>query len=164
MTTTTAEDVMVQNALAAWKQTTGQIDKTLAALDDEGLQREVAPGRNRVYYLLGHLTAVSDRLFPLMRLGERLHPELDEAFLTQPDRTVEDPVPPSALRGAWTEVSGKLLAAFEKLTPAEWLERHDSVSAEDFAKEPLRNRLAILLSRSQHAAMHEGQMRLAKPR
>jgi hypothetical protein len=163
-TTMTAEEVMVQNALGAWKQTMGQIDKTLAALDDEGLQREVAPGRNRVYYLLGHLTAVSDRLFPLLRLGERLHPELDEPFLTQPDRAGEDPVTPSALRNAWTEVSGKLLAALEKLTPAEWLERHDSVSAEDFAKEPLRNRLAVLLSRSQHAAMHEGQMRLAKPR
>jgi hypothetical protein len=164
-TTMTAEEVMVQNALGAWKQTMGQIDKTLAALDDEGLQREIAPGRNRVYYLLGHLTAVSDRLFPLLRLGERLHPELDEPFLTNPDRASgEDPVAPAALRSAWTEVSGKLLAALEKLSPAEWLERHDSVSAEDFAKEPLRNRLAVLLSRSQHAAMHEGQMRLAKPK
>jgi hypothetical protein len=164
MTTMTAEEIMVQNALGAWKQTMGQIDKTLAALDDEGLQREVAPGRNRVYYLLGHLTAVSDRLFPMLRLGERLHPELDEPFLTQPDRAGGDPVAPAALRSAWSEVSGKLLAAFEKLSAAEWLERHDSVSVEDFAKEPLRNRLAVLLSRSQHAAMHEGQMRLVKPR
>ena len=49
----------------------------------------------------------------------------------------------------------------EKLSPEEWLERHDSVSAEDFAKEPQRNRLAMLLSRTTHAAMHEGQMRLA---
>jgi hypothetical protein len=118
-----------------------------------------------VYYLLGHLTAVNDRLFPLLRLGERLHPELDEPFLTNPDRASgQDPVAPAALRSAWSEVSGKLLAVFEKLKAEEWLERHDSVSAEDFAKEPLRNRLAVLLSRSQHAAMHEGQMRLAKAR
>src|SRR3954468_21206223 len=111
-TTMTAEDVMVQNALGAWKQTMGQIDKTLAALDDEGLQREVAPGRNRVYYLLGHLTAVSDLLFPLLRLGERLHPELEEPFLANPDRASgQDPVAPAALRSAWSEVSGKLLAA-----------------------------------------------------
>ena len=156
---------MVQNALGAWKQTMGQIDKTLAALDDEGLQREVAPGRNRVYYLLGHLTAVSDRLFPMLRLGERLHPELDEPFLTQPDRAGRGPGRRRPLCAApGRRSAAKLLAAFEKLTPAEWLERHDSVSAEDFAKEPLRNRLAVLLSRSQHAAMHEGQMRLAKPR
>ena len=63
----------------AWKQWVGQIDKTIGALGDEELQREVAPGRNRVYYLLGHLTAVHDRLFATLRLGERLHSELDEA-------------------------------------------------------------------------------------
>ena len=159
------ENLMVQTALSSWKQVMGQIDKTLASLSDEDLQREVAPGRNRVYYLLGHLTAVHDRLFPLLRLGDRLHPELDEPFLTHPDRTSpEDGPEPASLRAAWLEVNGKLLAAFETLRPEEWLERHDAVSAEDFAREPLRNRLAVLLSRTQHAAGHEGQIRLAKPR
>jgi len=106
---------------------------------------------------------VNDRLFPLLRLGDRLHPELDEAFIAHPDRTFpRDPLEPAALRSAWSEVNGKLLAAFEKLRPEEWLERHDAVSAEDFANEPLRNRLAVLLSRAQHASLHEGQMRLAK--
>ncbi|HEY0513465.1 MAG TPA: DinB family protein, partial [Thermoanaerobaculia bacterium] len=161
----TAEDIMVQTALGSWKQVMGQVDKTLAALSDEDLQREVAPGRNRVYYLLGHLAAVHDRLFPLLRLGERLHPELDEAFIAHPDRTdPKDGPEPVDVRSAWSEVNGKLLAAFERLRPEEWLERHDAVSAEDFAKEPLRNRLAVLLSRTQHAAGHEGQIRLAKPR
>jgi hypothetical protein len=160
-----AEEIMVQNALSSWKQVMGQVDKTLASLGDEDLQREIAPGRNRVYYLLGHLTAVHDRLFPLLRLGDRLHPELDEAFLANPDRTSPKDVPePAELRSAWSEVNGKLLAAFERLRPEEWLERHDAISAEDFAKEPLRNRLAVLLSRTQHAAGHEGQIRLAKPR
>ena len=64
----------------------------------------------------------------------------------------------------WTAAHEKLLTAFEKLRPEEWLERHDAVSAEDFANEPLRNRLAVLLSRAQHTSLHEGQMRLAKSR
>lgn len=161
----TSEDLLVRTALGAWKQSVAQVDKTLASLSDEDLQREVASGRNRLYYLLGHLIAVNDRLLPLLRLGDRLHPELDEAFIAHPDRTFpQDPVEPSALRSAWSNVNQTLLAGFEKLSPEEWLERHDAVSAEDFAREPLRNRLAVLLSRAQHTVLHEGQMRLAKSR
>ena len=37
-------------------------------------------GRSREeprFYLLGHLTAMHDRMFPLLGLGDRFHPELD---------------------------------------------------------------------------------------
>jgi DinB superfamily len=157
-----AENAAVGVVLSQWKQVLGQVDKTLSPFGDEELQREVAPGRNRLYYLLGHLTAVHDRLFTLLRVGERLHSELDEAFIVKADKTdLDDEVPAGELRAAWREVNEKLTAAMEKLSPAEWLERHGSVSPEDFAKEPQRNRLAVLLSRTSHAAMHEGQMRLA---
>ena len=156
------ENVMVRNAVSSWKQWVAQIDKTIGGFGDEELQREVAPGRNRLYYLLGHLTAVHDRLFSTLRLGKRLHPELDEEFIVKADKTdLDDELPAGELRAAWREVNEKLTAAMEKLSAEEWLERHDSVSPEDFAKEPQRNRLAVLLSRTTHAAMHEGQMRLA---
>ena len=82
-------------------------------------------------------------------------------FIEKADKTdLDDELPAAELRKAWREVNDKLTAAMEKLSAEEWLERHDSVSAEDFAKEPGRNRLAVLLSRTKHAAMHEGQMRL----
>jgi hypothetical protein len=156
------ENVMVRNAVSSWKQVVGQVDKTIGAFGDEELQREVAPGRNRLYYLLGHLTAVHDRLFSTLRLGKLLHPELDEEFIVKADKTdLDDELPAGELRAAWRDVNDKLTAAMEKLSAEEWLERHDSVSPEDFAKEPQRNRLAVLLSRTTHAAMHEGQMRLA---
>ena len=157
----TAEALFAGTALNSWKQIIAQLDKTLASFSDEDLQREIAPGRNRVYYLLGHLTAVHDRLLPLLRLGDRLHSDLDDDFLAKPDKASPDRVSPSDLRKAWAEVNEKLLAGFEALRPEEWLERHDAVSAEDFVKEPLRNRLAVLLSRTNHAANHEGQLRLA---
>ena len=154
----------VTAVLASWKQVLGQVDKGLAGWSDDALQTEVAPGRNRLYYLLGHLTAVHDRMLPLLRLGERLHPELDQQFITETDRAHTGNEPTAAeLRKAWTEVNGKLTAALAALSAAELLERHASVSEEDFAKEPHRNRLAVLLSRTTHAAMHEGQMRLVKP-
>jgi hypothetical protein len=160
----TTESRFAAAALTSWKQVIWQIDKGLAAWSDANLQLEVAPGRNRLYYLLGHLVAVHDRMLPLLRLGERLHPELDEQFLVQPDRAFTGtPAETADLREAWTEVNTKLTAALAQLTPEQLLERHASVSEEDFAKEPHRNRLSVLFSRTSHAAMHEGQMRLVKP-
>ena len=157
--------IAVQAAITAWKQQISQFDKTLAALGNDGLDRVIAPGRNRVYYLLGHLIAVHDRMFALLRLGERKYAHLDEEFLVQPDSHAAASVTTAAdLRGAWSDSNGRLAAAFDKLTLAEWFERHDAVSVEDFAKEPQRNRLAVLLSRTGHLAMHDGQVRLAVPR
>jgi hypothetical protein len=154
---------LIATAMQAWRLTIDRTSKTLSSFTDDELQLEVAPGKNRLYYLVGHLAATHDRLFPLLRLGERLHPELDSQFLETPDRKfLGDEVPPADLRTIWSEVNQKLIEAFEFLQPHEWLQRHSSVSEEDFAKEPLRNRLAVLISRLSHAAYHEGQMRLVR--
>ena len=153
----------VSTVLATWKLVIDRANKSFDASSDEDLQREIAPGKNRVYYLLGHLVAVHDLMLPLLRVGDRLHPELDDEFLANPDRTFPDrELKPAELRKAWTEVNTKLLAAIETLTPDQWLERHASVSEEDFAKEPHRNRLSVLLSRTTHVAYHHGQIRLVK--
>ena len=153
-------DLFAGTAVASWKQNLDRLDGIFAAVSDDDLQKEVAPGKNRLFYLLGHLVAVHDRMLPLLRLGARLHPELDEPFLIKADRTAPDTITPASLRAAWTEVNTALTSAIEALPAAAWLERHDAVSAEDFAKEPLRNRLAVLLSRSAHVQFHTGQIRL----
>ncbi|HEY1964962.1 MAG TPA: DinB family protein [Acidobacteriaceae bacterium] len=158
----TTETKLSSAALNSWKLIIGRLDAAIAPLSDEQLQRQVAPGKNRLLYLVGHLTAVHDRLFTLLGLGERLHPELDEIYITSPDRARPDPVPAAELKQAWSDVNGKLTAAFEKLTPQQWLEKHTAVSDEDFAKDPTRNRLAVLMSRTNHAAFHTGQAALIK--
>jgi uncharacterized damage-inducible protein DinB len=156
----TTEEMLSTAALNSWKLIIGRLDAAIAPLSHEQLQRQVAPGKNRLLYLVGHLTAVHDRMFPTLGLGERLHPELDEIYITNPDRALPDPA--SDLKQAWSEVNSKLTAAFEKLTPQQWLEKHTAVSDEDFAKDPTRNRLAVLLSRTNHAAFHTGQAALVK--
>ena len=65
-----------------------RLNKTFDAMSDEELQQEIAPGKNRIFYLLGHLAAVHDRMLPLLGLGIRLHVELDQDFLTNPDRAM----------------------------------------------------------------------------
>src|SRR5271170_1061493 len=159
----TPQELMSTTAISSWKLVIGRFSKGVAPLTDEQLQQQVAPERNRLMYLLGHLTAVHDRMFSLIDIGERLHPELDDVYITSPDKTHPDPLSASDLKQAWIQVNDKLTAAFEKLTPEEWLQKHTAVSDEDFAKDPTRNRLAILLSRTSHAAFHSGQAVLVKP-
>jgi uncharacterized damage-inducible protein DinB len=157
----TNEVILGLTVLNSWKLVISRFDKNLAALSDEQLQKQIAPGKNRLYYLVGHLTAVHDRMLPMLALGDRLHPEFDEPFITNPDRALPDPVSASELRQAWTEVNAKLTAAFEAFTPSDWLQKHTAVSDEDFAKDPTRNRFALVMNRTNHASFHSGQAILA---
>jgi uncharacterized damage-inducible protein DinB len=156
------EELFANVAINSWKLEIGQLNKILSSLSDEDLQTEVSPGRNRIFYLVGHLTAVHDRMLPMLRLGDRLHSELDAEFIENPDKPNAQVISPAELRKAWAEVNTKLTAAFESLRPEQWLERHTAVSEEDFKKEPHRNRLAVLMSRTNHASFHTGQIRLVK--
>jgi hypothetical protein len=158
----TNEELLAITALNSWKLVIGRFDQTLAEWPDEQLQNRIAPDKNRLFYLVGHLTAVHDRMFPLLGLGERLHPELDEVYITNRDRLLADPVSASDLRKAWAEVNRKLTTAFERFTPKDWLEKHAAVSDDDFAKDPTRNRFAVVMSRTNHASYHSGQAVLAK--
>jgi uncharacterized damage-inducible protein DinB len=158
----TNEEILGVTVLNSWKLAINRFGKTLSELSDEQLQQQVAPGRNRVFYLLGHLTATHDRMFPLLGIGERLHPELDDAYITNADKLIADPLSAIELRRAWAEVNDKLTRAFEAFTLEDWLQKHTAVSDEDFAKDPGRNRLAVVLSRTNHASYHLGQAALAK--
>jgi hypothetical protein len=153
-------DLFARTAVHSWKLNLARVDEMFAAFSDDELQQEIAPGKNRIFYLLGHLTAVHDRMLPLLGFGARLHPELDHDFLDNPDRTSPDPILAPALRQAWAEVNAAVTRAIEALPAAAWLEKHEAVSADDFVNEPLRNRLAVLLSRTAHVQFHTGQIRL----
>lgn len=157
----TNEEIFAAIAIKTWNQVIGRLNQLLSSLRDEDFETEVAPGRNRVSYIVGHLAAHHDRLLPLLGLGERLHPELDEVFIVNPDRTFPDEFSAADLREAFTEVNTKLTDAITALSAADLLKRHESVSEEDFAKEPLRNRLAVFEQRTAHAMFHAGQIRLA---
>lgn len=145
-------------ALDAWQGQLKSTDNLLNKLADEQLMQEIAPSRNRGIYLLGHLVAVHDMMLPLLILGDAQYPQLYPIFVQSPDRAVADLPPIKELRTQWAAVNEKLSAHFAGLTPDEWFSRHASVSPEDFAKEPHRNRLNVLLSRTNHLSYHRGQL------
>jgi hypothetical protein len=159
--TVTSQQLAVQVAINSWRLTLERINKTFSNLADDQVLKEVAPGRNRLIYLWGHLTAIHDAMFPILGLGERLHLELDAIFVSSPDKAGAQLPPVGELKKYWDEVNGKLLLRFASLSEAEWLQRHNAVSDEDYAKDPTRNRLAVLLSRTTHMSYHLGQIALA---
>ena len=143
--------------LKAWKTQIDRADKLFGTLSAEEVLREIAPGRNRLLYLWGHLTAIHDAMLPLLGIGERLHPEFDVAFVSNPDKSQAAIPSHEQVRQAWTTVNGELLKGLEKMSWSDWVQRHTAVSEEDFAKDTSRNRFAILLSRTNHLSYHLGQ-------
>src|SRR2546425_13313146 len=123
--------------------------------------REIAPGRNRLLYLWGHLTAIHDAMLPLLGLRGRLHPEFDVAFVSNPDKSQAAIPSHEQVRRAWNAVNAELWKGFETMSWSDWLQRHSAVSEEDFAKDASRNRFAVLLSRTNHLSYHLGQAVLA---
>ena len=61
-----SEQALVTAALNLWKGNIERADRIFSPLNEEQLQKEVAPGKNRLIYLWGHLTAVHDRMLPLV--------------------------------------------------------------------------------------------------
>jgi uncharacterized damage-inducible protein DinB len=100
-------------------------------------------------------------MFEILGLGPRLHPDLDAIFIDSPDRAVPEVPSAGQLKQYWNEVNGKLLLQFQSLSADEWLLQHRAMSEEDYAKDPTRNRLAVLLSRTNHLSYHLGQVTLA---
>jgi hypothetical protein len=151
-------DLFIKMSLDAWYSKVNEADTLFDSLTDEQLQNEVAPGRNRGVYLLGHSVTVHDRMLPLLGLGERYYKDLDEAFISSPDKAKDSPISIEDLRKSWKHINATLAEGFNSMSLEDWFQRHNSVSQEDFEKEPHRNKLNVLLNRTNHLSYHTGQL------
>jgi uncharacterized damage-inducible protein DinB len=152
------QPLFIKMALMAWDSHITRMNRLLGKLEDAQFEEETAPGRNTGTYLLGHLTAVNDSLHTFLGLGEKLYPELETVFITSPDKSGLDKPSVAELRTYWNNVTNALNDHFGKMTADDWFSRHTAVSEEAFAKEPHRNKLNVLISRTNHQAYHWGQM------
>ena len=159
MTTT---DTCVKMVLDRWNGSIKNWNSILDSLTDEQLQREIAPGKNRGIYLLGHLIAVHDDMLLLMDMGPKLYPDLHEPFIKAADKTVDKLPSVAELRSYWNKQNEVLQQKMDTLSTSAWFEKHTAVSAEDFAKEPHRNKLNIVITRTSHLQYHSGQLVLLK--
>ncbi len=153
---------MVKMVLDRWDGSITNFNKIMDSLSNEQLQKEIAPSKNRGIYLLGHLIAVHDDMMILLDMGEKMYPELNEPFIQSPDKATEHIPSISDLRAFWTKQCAILRQKFDTLTTEEWFEKHTAVSSEDFANEPHRNKLNIIITRTSHLQYHSGQLVLLK--
>jgi hypothetical protein len=151
-------NLFTTTALHTWEQSIKRASAYFDKSADDDLLQPIVPGKNRGIYLLGHLAAVHDRMLPLLGLGDRLYPHLDETFITNPDNPAAPAPSPQELREAWNAVNRRLAEAFRSWSPEDWLQKHTAISDEDFAKEPQRNRLSVVLNRAGHVQYHLGQL------
>ncbi len=151
-------ELFVKMVIDRWNGSIANLNKHLNTLTDEQLQKEIAPGKNRGTYLLGHLIAVHDDMLKLLDMGEKLFPELFEPFIKQADKVATETPTAVELRKMWEKQNAHLQEKFEKMKPEEWFEKHTAVSEEDFVKEPHRNKLNIIITRTSHLQYHTGQI------
>jgi hypothetical protein len=158
---TTTTGTMVKMVIDRWNASLKNWDTLLHSLTDEQLQKEIAPGRNRGVYLLGHLIAVHDEMLVLLGMS-KLYPELHEPFIKSADKATAQIPSATELRSFWTKQCEAFQQKFDGMKPQDWFEKHSAVSAEDFAKEPHRNKLNIIITRTSHLQYHLGQLVLLK--
>jgi len=154
--------VMVKMVMDSWNRLLKNCDTQLGALTDEQLQKEIAPGKNRGIYILGHLVAVHDDMIQLLDAGDKLYPELNEPFLKSPDKSVSEIPSAKELRECWHKQCEVLTAKLNSVQPDEWFQKHTAVTSEDFIKEPHRNKLNILITRANHLCYHTAQLVMLK--
>ena len=160
METTTQSNLLVKMILMAWDAQNNHLNKLISSLTDEELGKETAPGKNTGVYLLGHLIAVSDGMLPLLGFGDRLFPEMEDVFIKNPDKSGQAFPSVADLKLRLKAVNTKLNSHFNSTDVHGWLSKHTVVSPEDFVKEPHRNKLNVIITRTGHMAYHIGQIRL----
>jgi len=156
------QTVLTKIALNAWQIQTDRATKFINESSDELLLKEIAPGKNRGIYLMGHLIAIHDALPEILGFGKKAYPDLGAIFITAPDKTIDKIPTVSELRDMWASVHDRLKNEFSKMPAEKWFTRHESMTDADFEKDPARNKLSVLVTRTNHLAYHFGQLRLLK--
>jgi hypothetical protein len=157
------QKIFVQMGLQSWNNQIARAEKVFNSYSDAELYSPVAPGKNRIIYLYGHLASYHDALKETLGLGKRTRPELAAIFQQNPDSAAVETLTVAELKAYWKLVHTELNTLFTDLPAEDWFKRHNAMTDEDFEKDPTRNRLSVLLSRANHVAYHIGQIILVKP-
>src|SRR6267378_2514330 len=106
------EGSYVALGLKVWKTQIGRADKLFGSLSSEDVLREIAPGRNRLLYLWGHLTATHDRI------GRRFRQRPFAQSLCHPTEPHEPSLLSPRPSGARTQVIEREASEIESSTSA----------------------------------------------
>jgi uncharacterized damage-inducible protein DinB len=144
--------------IEAWLLSNRRLHNLIIKLSEEDIYKEISPERNRGIYLLGHLVSTTDTMIELLDFDKKRYPELDSIFVSAPDKSGKVFPDFEVLKQNWGKINAVMLEHIENMLPEKWLEKHASVSEDDFKKDPTRNKLNVLISRTNHQNYHLGQL------
>lgn len=151
-------ELFIKMVITEWDKQNNNFIKFLSSVTDEQLSKEIAPGKNTGLYLVGHLVAISDAMLPLLGFGDKLFPNLANIFIENPDKSGLDGPSLGELKENLNAVNAELSKHVQSLSPKGWFAKHMAVSDEDFLKQPYRNRLNVVINRTNHMSYHLGQL------
>jgi uncharacterized damage-inducible protein DinB len=155
--TTDYTKLAIEQVLAEWQKQNKRVDDMFSKLSADQFNSEIAPGKNTGTYLLGHLIAVNDNILTFLG-AERSYAHYDEMFVKNPDKSGFAFPSLEELKTAWNKVNEALAKHFASLSTEEWFTKHTAVSQADFEANPQRNKLNIVINRTNHQSYHVGQM------
>ncbi len=155
-----ATELIIKQVISSWSAQNKSVTDFFNTYEDATYTNAVAPGRNRAIYLLGHLVAVNDGMLPIFGLGDKLFPHLEPTFVSTPDQHDASFPSIAELKQHWDTLNTTLTDHFNRMDWKAWVEKHSLVSEQDFALNPMRNKLNVLLNRTNHQSYHLGQLRL----
>ena len=150
--------IFVKMVISNWDLQNDRLQNVLGAFTDEQLAGHTAPGRNTGRYLVGHLAAVNDAMLPLLGFRDKLFPALQELFVDNAENNNGTYPSLEELRSNLKEVTATLKKYFNSMSAEAWFSRHTNMTDEEFVKEPHRNKLNVLLNRTNHLSYHFGQL------
>ncbi len=157
-TNTADKELFIKMVLSNWEMQISRMNNLLAKLSDAELTNQTATNRNTGVYLLGHLAAISDGMFVFLGLGEKLDPAMYELFVSNPENSGLEKPSIAELKDYWNKVNAELSQKINAMSVDEWFSPHTAIKEEDFVKEPHRNKLNIVINRTNHLSYHLGQL------
>lgn len=144
--------------LLQWDAYTKRMEKMMETISSENYVTPIVPGGNSPSWLMGHLADTDDKLLELFGIRQRLFPELSTIYHHERGSNQTGHLAKEELLKKWKSIITELDRAFKFWSESEWRGRHTAVNEDDFAKEPHRNKLNVMLSRVTHKASHLGQI------
>jgi len=150
---------MIGQLLDMWENKIEETTELFELLGDRFATEPVAPGKNRVIYLLGHLLVIHDGIFEALELGKRSYTHYDELFLT-PQHPANKYPPYDLLLHKWISLNKTLTFQLRHIPFDEWRSKHHYISDTDFALHPTKNKFCVFQCTTMHLFHHSGQLAL----
>lgn len=152
----------LQICLLQWNTYNRRMKTVIEEITKANFDKPLVTGGNSPSWILGHLVDTDDELLKILGIRKRMYPELHKIYHHRRGTNQKGHLTKKELLKKWNVILAELDKAFSSMSESDWHARHTLVSAEDFKKEPHRNKLNVMLTRVGHKASHLGQIAMQK--